>query len=229
MDFVNEVRQTIDKTVADKMPAMIEKSVEKMIEDIVKDVFSWGDTKKHVKEKIEQALSVNLKEFDLIDYSSLVAKVINDNLMQQVNLQPIIDMTKDIVGLVNQKEIKLSEIAGLMTNAAMEENDKDSEGEITFISEVDSVHEWVSVYADLEPGKSEHECSIKFIFSTKGALEGKIFSFRTKDYYHAEARPVTTVRMISMRGIEAKIFRLYSAQVKIIANTKDVETYWSKY
>lgn len=230
MDFNKETQTAIAKVIAEKAPEMIEAQATKMVESIVSDIFRWGNTKDQIKKKIEESINVNLQEFDLIDYNALISKVINDNLIQQVNLQPILDMTQDIVGFVKQKEISLQEIANMFIEASQSENESDGEGEITFIVKQNDEKGWVEVFADIEPDIEEYKCSIRFIFSTKGNRDGKIFIFKTREKYYDEfQKNISPSRLISFSRIEAKIFRLYSAQVCITNYEHEISNYWDRY
>lgn len=230
MDFNKEIQNAMSKIVAEKMPEMIENHATKMITDIVSDLFRYGNIKDSIKNKIEQSINVNLQVFDLIDYNALISKTINDNLLNQVNLQPILEMTQDIIGFVKQKEITLDAIAEIFIDASKEENEQNGEGEITFIVEESPKHNWIEVFADIESDKEKNKCAIKFIFSIKDSRDGKIFSLRTKDgYYDNIQKEISPSRLVSMRGIEAKIFRLYAAQVKITDYNSHPSTYWDRY
>lgn len=229
MNFNEETTKHINKVIEEKLPQMIEEKATKMIESIIEDTFRWGDVKDQIKKKLQESINVNLMNFDLIDYNGLIAKTINDNLLKQVNLQPIIDMTQDIVGFVNKKTITLEEIADMFIEASMEENESEGEGEITFIVEENENYNWVEVYADIEADKDKRDCSFKFIFSTKDSREGHIFSFRTKDGYGSERKKISPSMMVALSGLEAKIFRLYSAQVKITDYQQTPSNYWDRY
>lgn len=228
MDFNKETNTAIEKVISEKLPQMIEDKAAKMIEDIVSDIFKWGDVKSKIKEKIEASINVNLQKFDLIDYSSLIGKVINENLVSQINIQPIVDMTQDIVGFVDKKEISLYEINQMFIEAAMEDKDQDGEGEITFIvdDEDESRYNWVRVYADIEADKEKRECTFEFTVSTREG-KGRILSMYVNDW--RGKKPATPELLTRLYGIEAKIFRLYSAQVKITDLDGSMETYWSRY
>ncbi len=231
MDINQEIQKATDKIILEKLPEMVEKHITTMIDSVVKDVFnSYGDTSKQLKKRLEESLNVNLQEFDLIDYNALVAKTINDNLLQQVNLNPILELTQNIVGFVNKKEISLDEIAEFFIDASKEENEQESDGEITFIVKENTEHNWVEVFADLEPNTKEYECSTKFILSTSGSRAGKIFLFKTKDnFYDKVHKEVSPSRLVNMSNIEAKIFRLYSAQVRITGYDEEPSQYWDRY
>lgn len=231
MNFTEETNKALEKVISEQLPQLIEQKSSKMIESIVDDIFRWGNVKDSIKKKIEESINVNLQRFDLIDYNALIAKTINENLLNQVNLQPILDMTQDILGFVNKKEIKLDEVADLFIKAAMQEDEQEHEGEITFLVEKSAKYDWITIHADINPDVPDYKCHIKFIISNDGDdRDGKIFSFKTKDeYYDQKQKETSPSRLTSYRGIEAEIFRLYSGQVKITEYTDGVETYWRRY
>ncbi|WP_294288513.1 hypothetical protein [uncultured Chryseobacterium sp.] len=226
MDFSQETNSAIEKVIADKFPQMIEEKASKMIEDIISDIFRWGDVKDQIKKKIESSINVNLQNFDLIDYSALIGNVINENLISQINIQPIVDMTRDIVGFVDKKEITLSEISQMFIEAAIDENDRDSEGEITFIVNDEDVDrfKWIRVYADIEPNKEKRQCAFEFVVNIE---KGYILTM----YFNTwrGRKNVSKEFMTRLHGLEAKIFRLYAAQVKITDLDESIDTYWSRY
>ncbi len=230
MDFIKETQKAIDKVTTEKLPEMIEKQTEKLVLNIVESIFSYGDVRSTIKKKIEESINVNLEKFDLIDYNAIISKTINENLITQVNLQPILEMTKEVIGFVDKKEITLQEIADIFKYASMENNENNGEGQITFIIEEDDKYGWVEVFADVEPNLDKEECSVKFIFSRKYSRDGLIFSFRMKEkYFSTNRKEITPALLVQMSGIEAKIFRLYSAQVKITNYDTDIDIYWDRY
>lgn len=226
MDINKKINEITDKIIDDKLPEMAEKHVTSMLNEIMSDIFrSHSDTAKAIKKKIEEKLDVNLQKFDLIDYNALIAKAINDSIVQQVNIQPIMDLTRDAVGFINKKSITLTEIAHMIKNAAMEDSN-DNDGNISMFVSRNSVYKWVEVYVDIEEKKAAKDCGLHFIFNEK-ENRGYIFSFHTSDYWSGRG-PITPARIASLSSIEHKIFRLYSAQVEIVADDDDIDTYWSR-
>lgn len=229
MDFTKETNAVLQKLIVEKLPTIIEEKAGKMVEDIVRDIFGYGDVKKQIKEKIEKSINVNLQEFDLIDYNALIAKTINENLVQQINLKPILDMTQDIIGFVDNKEIRLEDIVEWFVEASKEENETDGEGQVTFITE-EKEGNYISVYADIEPNKDKRSCSVQFCFSTDGSREGKIFLFKNKEeYWDVKLKNISPSRLVNMNSISHKIFRLYSAQVRITDYNYEPSGYWYRY
>ena len=228
MDLNKQVNEITEKVIGEKLPEMIEKHVSEMLNRIISDTFSsYGEAAKNIKKKIEEKLDVNLQRFDLVDYNALVAKAINDSIVQTVNIQPIMDLTRDAIGFINKKSITLSEIAEMLKQSAMGASDS-YDGHISFYAKRNDEHGWIEVSLDPDQDKKESDCGLNFYFSTPTkAMSTKIFSFHTKDHW-VNRGPVTPARLASLSSIEHKIFRLYSAQVDIIADDLDIETYWSK-
>ena len=228
MNFTEETQKAIDKVIAEKMPEMIALQTESMIAEIVRDVFNYGDVRKSIKKKIEESIDVNLKEFDLIDYNVLIANTINANLVKQINLQPIIDMTKDIVGFVNKTHISLQGIADMVIEASQEENESDSEGEISF--NIDYKDEYVVVSLDIEPNQTNSNCMVELCISQGKHNDGGIFMFRNKrKYFDTSLNKITPLRLVSLDKIEQKLFRLYAAGVKVTDLDEEPNTYWDRY
>lgn len=225
MDINKEIQIISDRIIAEKLPAMTETAVTKMLEGVIEDIFSkYSPLAKEVKAKIEKQLNVNLQSYDLIDYNALIAKTINDNLLQQVNMDSIIKLTQNTIGLVNKHNIKLSEIIDMFIRTAEESGDE-REGEISLFIEKNTNHDWIEVSVDMEGGKDQDECGIRFLISIK---RGAIFSFHTKDYW-TKLNPITPSKLINLNNLEQIIFRLYSAQVKIEIDDTEFDKGWSKY
>lgn len=225
MDFTKETQIAIAKVIEEKMPEMIALRTENMIQDIVKDIFSYGDVRKNIKKKIEESINVNLQEFDLIDYNVLIANTINGNLVKQINMDPIIEMTKEITGFVNKKQITLQEIADFVIEASQQENESEGEGEITF--NVDYKDDYIVVSLDLEPKTNRESCTVELCISQKTE---RIFMFRNKrDYWDSSLKKITPMRLTKLDQIEHKLFRLYAAGVKVTDLNDDPNIYWDRY
>jgi len=225
MNLNNEIQVATDKFVAEKLPQLVEEKVSKMVDGILDDVFrSYSDTAKAIKAKIEEKLDVNLQQFDLIDYNHLVSKTINDNLLQTVNIQPIMDLCKDAIGFVNKKTIDLSEIVEMFKDSAMENDEREYEGEISVYTEVDEKYGWTEVWLDVDKDTKKENCGIKFIISDRTK---RIFSFKSASYL-SNLGNLTPSKMTQLSSLEHKIFRLYSAQVQIEVDETEFDNTWNR-
>jgi len=227
MDINKEIQVATDKFVAEKLPEMVTEKVGKMVDSILEDIFrSYSDTAKSIKSKIEEKLDINLQKFDLVDYNHLVSKAISDQLVGIVNenaIQPILELTKDAIGFVKQKEIKLSQIHEMVLEEAKEEC-YDTSGHISFHVEENENNKWHTISFDIEKDQKEKECGVSFLVNESGS----IFCFRSGNFLQRKAE-VTPARLTMLSSLEHKIFRLYSAGVKVIIDEYDFDNYWQKY
>lgn len=224
MDLNKEIQIVTDKVISEKLPQLVEEKVTKMINDILEDVFrSYGDTAKAIKNKIEEKLDVNLQNFDLIDYNHLVSKTINDNLLEMVNIKPIMDLCQDAIGFVNQKTIRLSSIIEMFKDAAMED-DSDNEGEISIHIEQREGKDWTEVWLDAEADQNKENCGINFLISNS---RKKIFCMRSGSHWSKQGE-ITPFKMYQLSKMEHKIFRIYSAQVEVEVDETDFDNSWSR-
>lgn len=230
MDINLEIQKATDKFIEDKLPEMVAQKVTKMVDEILNDVFhSYSDVGKQIKEKIEKQLNVNLQEYDLVDYNHFVAKAINERLVGIVNegsIKPIMELVENTVGFLEKKTIKLSEIHQMFIDSSMEENDQESEGEISFHAIENEKNGWTTVSIDADANVSANDCALEFLISKE---RGNIFCFRGKSHW-SEKSKLTPSKVTQLSNLEHKIFRLYSAQVKIeIDDTEWLENSWDRY
>lgn len=226
MDINQEMQKALDFVVETKLPTMMEKAATDMLQGIVSDMFSkYGESAKKVKAEIEKKLDVNLDKYDLVDYNALVAKVINDNLVQQVNLEPISELIKNTVGFIEKKTINLSEIVQMFEEASMEQNEQEGEGKFSVHVEKHDKYEWVTVSLDLEEDVKASECEIEFTVHKDGTLS----SFRSGVGYRTKRSKPTPFSVKNLDTLQAKIYRLYSAGVKVEVDEMDFSNAWSRY
>lgn len=231
MDINLEIQKATDKFIAEKLPEMVAQKVTKMVDDILNDVFrSYSDVGKDIKEKIEKQLNVNLQEYDLVDYNHFVAKAINERLIGIINegsIKPIMELVEGTLGFIEKKEIKLTEIHQMFIESSMEDNDQEAEGEISFFATKNEKYNWVTVSIDTDGGKDEDKCAFQFIISKDTQ---RIFSIKAETYWSTKSN-LTPARVVELSNLEHKIFRLYSAQVKIEVDQMDFEdeNSWSRY
>lgn len=230
MDINLEIQTATDKFIAEKLPDLVAQKVTKMVDEILNDVFRpYSDVGKQIKEKIEKQLNVNLQEYDLVDYNHFVAKAINERLVGLINegsIKPIMELVENTVGFLEKKTIKLSQIHQMFIDSSMEENDQDAEGGISFYATKNHEHGWTTVSIDTDENVNEEDCALEFLINGE---RGTIFIFRTKSHWSKKST-LTPTKVTQLSNLEHKIFRLYSAQVKIeIDDNGYFENSWSRY
>ena len=229
MDLNKTINEVTEQVIKDKLPTIIEEKITKMTESIMNDLFSnFGNVAKGIKAKIEEHLDVNLQRFDIIDYNALVAQTINEQLVQQVNMQPIIEMTRNITGFLNKKRFTLQDMADMVIETAKED---EPAGEITCIVDYNHEHDWFHVYFDTETDQDKDECGIELLlFKLHGENSYKIGSMKHRGHYSAYSKSkINPQRMTIITNLEHKFFRMYSAQVELDmkdAHQDNINTSW---
>jgi len=229
MDITKEVNKVTATVIADKLPKMIEERVISMMESIIGDMFSnYSDAKKQIEKKISESLDINLQEFKMLDYNSIVAGIINDSLIKQVNLTtgPIKDMISNTIGYLNKKEFTLEEIVESITSDISSESldwGDEHEGNISLHIEEHDSYDWWIVSMDMEADKKPDECAIHF---TLFQDSGRMCAFQIKSTWREKG--LSPLRLQSLENIEQRIFRIYSSGSVIKHDGGYIETRWNK-
>lgn len=195
----------------------IEKQLASTIGDLIKhELREYSDFGKAIKERVQQAVCVNLGQMDLPSYNDLILQIIRrqvDGIMQSEAAQQLeSNMTK----LLEQApaEITLQKLI----EEFIEANKEDKEGQdFTLLIE----RKWGSTYIclDEDAGKSEYSCEFRLAIDK----DGKVYSLvlGAKDV-------AKTLFMGPFYGFERTLFQLYTAKSKVIvpadAEPHDFET-----
>lgn len=226
MDLKQEIVKALDHSLKNNVPEIIEKNMQSMMERIIRDLFqSWGHLSKQVKEEIEKNMNVNLEKQILLDYNVLVGKLIADNLIESFNMNsaaPIMECVNEITGYIENKEVKLSEIADMFIEAAMEEN-MDYDGEISLHIEYNAERNWHNIFIDKERNKDKNQCAVRFVVFG----DGRMACFAINDHWN-HGRVFTPLQVANYDKVQNKIFRLYAAGVKVEVDVDDDYAYWNR-
>ena len=228
MELNKVIQEQTNKLIVEKLPELVEVKVTKMVDDILSDIFrSYSDTAKQIKEKIEEQLDVSLVQFELQDYNTMVSKAVASQLKKDIDLKPIKEMVRSIVGKTTEKQIKVSDLAERVKELAMNEEygfESNYEGKISFHIEVNYKHKWTTINIDLEADKRPKECAIEILVSDRS---GCIFSMRKSDFWQ-KSKEFSPADMVSISALENMIFSLYNNQVVIVIDDEYVDTEWCR-
>ena len=195
----------------------IEKQLASTIGDLIKhELREYSDFGKAIKERVQQAVCVNLGQMDLPSYNDLILQIIRrqvDGIMQSEAAQQLeSNMTK----LLEQApaEITLQKLI----EEFIEANKENKEGQdFTLLIE----RKWGSTYIclDEDAGKSEYSCDFRLAIDKDGKVYSLILG--AKDV-------AKTLFMGPFYGFERTLFQLYTAKSKVIvpadAEPHDFET-----
>lgn len=211
MNLNEAVQKEVDKVIETKLPELINQKVSKLIDDILGDIFkSYSDTGKAIKEKIEKQLDVSLQKFDLVEYNSMVSKAIASQLNKEIDIKPIEELVKNIVGKLEYNSITFEDLLEKTKQIALNDqfNDNDTGKlmlEVTFREE----HNWTEIKLGLEKDTLNY---VKFLVST---TNNRIFSININDY-QKENKEASISDIVNNSDLENFIFQLYNNQVEII-------------
>lgn len=226
MDLNEGINKATAKVIAEKLPALVETKVGKMVDDLLTDVFrSYGDLGKQIKEKIEKKLDINLQQFDMLDYNTMIAGAINNRLVTLVNeqsIKPIMELIDGTVSFLEKKEWTLSEIVEMIKEDAREYYSWETSGEISFHCEENRDNKWHVISVDIDPKKSADKCSMRFLISGKSK---RIFSMKTQNHW-GDKGDLTPLKVTQLSNLEHKLFRLYSAQVTVTVDETEFDNEW---
>lgn len=226
MDLNKKLQEISDKVIEDKLPEIIETQVTKTLTGVVNDVFgTYSDFEKKLKEVVSAESNVSLEKCKLVDYSSLIIKAVESEIIK-ASIKPvelIADRIKDIVGFVDKKSIKLSELVD-MYKSEIAENSSDDCGEITFVCEKSEQYKWHDVYFDEESDKEKRSCNIEFTVHEKG----DVYNFRVSNFWGISNSNDPSA-MSRFSKFELYLLRLINSGVKIEVDNDYPDLEWSKY
>lgn len=226
MNLNAEIQKATDQFIKNELQKLVEQKVSKMVDSVLSDIFSsYGETAKSIKDKISEALDVSLVEFGLADYNAMVAKAIVSELGKEIDLKPITEIVRGLVGKSEIKQIKMYDLAEKVKAIAMENDDEQNySGSISFYVEENQRFSWLEIYADLSGDKKKEDCAVKVMVSKDSA---RIFSMKTTNYWHKE-KEISQADMVNMSSIENLFFSLYNNQVLIINDYEDLYLEWDR-
>lgn len=232
MDINKKIQEISDKVIEEKLPEIIEKQVTETLEKTVGDVLgNWSDFKKKLETEVASKLDVSLENLKLIDYSTFITNIVEQEIgrTQDVAVKTIRDRIKEISGVSNVKEIRVSELVEKLTEQCAAEDYGEMNGEISFHCYYNERHNWHSIYIDPESDKEPKNCSIEILLSSKGDRKGKPFLFKVNDNWSYHLAEVTPASLSRLNRFELYLFRLVNSNVTFVIDPEDVNKEWYKY
>lgn len=179
MDNLNTqiVQATEEYLQSDKLKEYINSQAEKMINEAVREAFSWsGNVKKQIDDVVKNQLSINIKELGISGHNKFITEVVQDKLHQFLRSDVETEITKTLNDMLEpiEKVVSIEKLKKKLFEASDKEcvdsccddidyilENYDEDDLYTFIVDVNSKYEWVDIYLDKEPNKSEYDCEFK--------------------------------------------------------------------
>lgn len=183
----------------------IEKQLASTIGDLIKnELREYSDFGKAIKERVQQAVGVNLDRMDLPSYNDLILQIIRrqvDGIMQS---EAASQLESNMAKLLEQApaEITLEKLI----EEFIEEHKEDKAGD-SFTLLIERKYGSTYICLDEDAGKSEYSCDFRLAVDK----DGKVYSLAlgAKDV-------AKTLFMGPFYRFERTLFQLYAAKSKII-------------
>lgn len=203
-------------TVNKIINAQLEATVKNIFNDMLRDYSDFG---KELKKAVGEALKIDLTKLTILDYNSIVCKIVTEQLDKCVLesiAEPVSKHIQSYMGALEKKEWKLSEIIEQYIDHLKTEDN--SSGEITLIVNTDNWGTW-HVYFDEDSDKKNYDCEFQLDIDKSG----KVYSFQAGKYHPHKG----DLREAPIHGsFDAFMFKLYAGEAIIINDEGYCETEW---
>jgi hypothetical protein len=171
------VQATEEYLQSDKLKEYIISQAEKMVNEAVKEAFSWsGNVKKQIDDVVKNQLSININDLGIHGHNKFITEVVQEKLHQFLRSDVEVEITKTLNDMLEpiEKVVSIQKLKEKLFEASEKEcvdsccddmdyilENYDEDDLYTFIVEVESKYNWVNIYLDKEPNKSENDCEFK--------------------------------------------------------------------
>ena len=227
MDLNLKMQEITNNVIETQLEEILKEQIVDTLKRTVRDGFrEYSDFGKGLKSAIEDQTKVCFENLKLTDYNQFIISVIQEELQTAriEAVEPIKESIQKIVGVLDTKEIKFSDLVDKFKEE-VQEMSCDDDGEITIICEYNEKYKWHTISLDEESEESSWKCDYHFTIYE----DGKMGCFRHKDTFDDKNHPITPMQLSRMRGFELWLFRLVNNGCKVIVDETDFETEWSKY
>lgn len=199
----------------------IEQAIEKQLASTISSLIQhelrdYSDFGKALKERVQQAVAVNLDRMDLPSYNDLILQIIRRQLDGAMQSEAVQQLESNMAKLLAAPPAEMT--LEKLIEEFIDANKEDREGE-SFTLIIDRKYGSTYVCLDDESGKSEYSCDYRIGVDR----DGKVYhlAFGGKD-------ASKTLFMGPFYNFERTLFQLYAAKSKLIveadAEPHDFET-----
>lgn len=217
-DLQNAVTEKFAQIAASgAIEAMIEKQLTETIGSIIqRQLETYSDFGKAVGEAVKKAVNVDIDRLELPGYNDLILKLIQRNVMAQMETSIESQVAKQMAELLAPPpaEIKLSDlIKQFIEMKSSDDNQSDNPENITLIIQAES-YGFSHIYFDEEPDKEKYRCG----YSIHLDKEGKAYSIKIDGEDTKKKLFVGP-----FYNFEKLMFNIHAAGVKVVLDQGDSE------
>lgn len=199
----------------------IEQAIEKQLADTIGSLIKaelreYSDFGKAIKDRVQQAIGVDLKRLDLPSYNDLILQILHrqvDGIMRSEVAQ---QLESNMAKLLEQAPAEIT--LDKLIEQFIEANKEDKEGQ-DFTLLIERKYGSTYICLDEDAGKSEYNCDFRLAIDKDGQVYSLMLG--AKDV-------AKTIFMGPFYNFERTLFQLYAAKSKVIvpdgAEPHDFET-----
>ena len=126
------VRQTLQRTLDEKLPKMLEEAVEKTTRETIEDAFRWGDTRNAIRECVDSILIPAIENVNVNHLNTKLTQVLNE-VFEQTSAADTRTIIQNFAGLMveDDQPVKASELLKMFAEQCARDIDCDGR-EVTF-------------------------------------------------------------------------------------------------
>lgn len=192
------IEQAIEKQLASTISSLIQSELRE-----------YGDFGKAIKERVQQAVGVNLDRMDLPSYNDLILQIIRRQLDGVMHSEAAKQIEANMAKLLERAPTSIT--LEKLVDDFIESHKEDRAGQ-DFTLLIERKYGSTYVCFDVESGKSEHQCDFRLGIDRDG------------DVYHLAFGGKEVSKSLFMGpfyGFERALFQMYAAKTKLIVEADD--------
>jgi len=197
-----------NKLANGEMEKLVDAHVTNFLKKTVEDsLSSWGDVSKALKEKISKETISCLDRFDLIQYNTIISRLIKDRIGDIYVAEGEKHMNKLLDKIFNKPKDKyrLSELVKMIKDEDRYEDEMSNH--------IDDHGSLVFAYLDAEPDKKDYDCEYRIVYDKDMK---QIISATKKDWRSERGRKKIEPKPIdNLTGIELTFFQIISYGIEV--------------
>lgn len=192
------IEQAIEKQLASTISSLIQNELRE-----------YGDFGKAIKERVQQAVGVNLDRMDLPSYNDLILQIIRRQLDGAMHSEAAKQIEANMAKLLERAPASIT--LEKLVEDFIDAHKEDRAGQ-DFTLLIDRKYRTTYVCLDVESGKSEYQCDFRLGVSSDGEVYHLAFGGKEVS---------KSLFMGPFYGFERALFQLYSAKTKLIVAADD--------
>lgn len=201
------IEQAIEKQLASTISSLIQSEMRE-----------YSDFGKAIKERVQQAVCVNLERMDLPSYNDLILQIIRRQVDGVMHSEAAKQIEANMAKLLERAPTSIT--LGKLVEDFIESHKEDRAGD-SFTLIIERKYGTTYVCLDVQSGKSEYQCDFRLGVSSDGEVYHLAFGGKEVS---------KSLFMGLFYGFERTLFQLYAAKTVLIVGADDhAENYSTEF